>query len=56
LDLPPEMTHHLSKSSAENSGVGRARYQNPNFGNAVTNFGNAVTKLQFLKKKFCKKE
>ena len=30
-------------------GVGRARYQNQNF-------GNAVTKLQFLKKKFCKKE
>jgi len=28
-------------------GVGRIRYQNPYFGNAVTNFGNAVTKLGF---------
>jgi hypothetical protein len=26
-------------------GVGRIRYQNPHFGNAVTNFGNAVTKI-----------
>jgi hypothetical protein len=40
----------VSKLQSElDQGVGRARYQNPNF-------GNAVTKLQFLKKKFCKKE
>ena len=50
------MLNSMPNSATRISGVGRIRYQNPYFGNAVTNFGNAVTKLEFLKKYFCKKE
>ena len=44
------------KVTERKEGVGRIRYQNPYFGNAVTNFGNAVTKLEFMKKNFSRKE
>ena len=50
------MNRSCNQLFSQNQGVGRKRYQNPYFGNAVTNFGNAVNKSDFEKKKFCKKE